>query len=68
MSPQSLAPSFLAPVFERRRRPLWQRMISAIAAGRQRAAERDIARHLQCRRGQHEDDFRIELERRLLGQ
>jgi hypothetical protein len=49
-------------------RSLWQRMIDAMEARRLRAAEREIARHLHFRRGLHHDHFRIELERRLLGQ
>jgi hypothetical protein len=33
-----------------------------------RAAEREIAKHLHLRCGRHHDDFKLELERRLLGQ
>jgi hypothetical protein len=49
-------------------RSLWQRTIDAIAARQLRAAEREIAKHLHLRCGRHHDDFKLELERRLLGQ
>jgi hypothetical protein len=49
-------------------RSFWQRMIDAMEARQRRAAEREIAKHLHFRCGRHHDDFRVELERRLLGQ
>jgi hypothetical protein len=65
MTLQSFAPSLVAAP---RRRPLWRRLIDAIAASRQCKAEREIARHVRRYRRELYDDFAREFERRLLGQ
>jgi hypothetical protein len=40
----------------------------AIEAGRARKADREIIRYLQRNQGAYRDEFRLELERRFLGQ
>jgi hypothetical protein len=65
MTLQSFAPPLImAPPA---RRPLWRRLIDAIAASREREAERQIAKYLRHYRRELYDDFARELERRLLG-
>jgi hypothetical protein len=70
MTMQSLSSSssLLASAQERGDRSLWRRLVAAIAAGRERKADREIARYLRSHQGSYRDDFRIELERRFLGQ
>jgi hypothetical protein len=45
----------------------WQRLYAAMAASRQRQAERDIALYLHGIGGKFTDDAEREIERRFLG-
>jgi hypothetical protein len=65
---QSLPSSLSTPLWEASDRSLWQRLIAAIVADRGRKADREIARYLRSRQGGYRDEFRLELERRFLGQ
>ncbi len=47
---------------------LWRSWLAAFAARRRRQADRVILHHLRSDRVQCDADFRLELERRLLGQ
>jgi hypothetical protein len=47
---------------------LWRSWLAAFAARRRRQADRVILQHLRSDRVQCDADFRLELERRLLGQ
>jgi hypothetical protein len=55
------------PADSRRQRSLLRRLIDALMEGRRRRAARDVAEHLH-RHQDPRDDFRIELERRFMGQ
>jgi hypothetical protein len=65
---QSLSSSLSTPLWEASDRSLWQRLVAAIVAGRERRADREIAKYLRSRQDGHRDEFRLELERRFLGQ
>jgi hypothetical protein len=47
---------------------LWRRWLDAFAARRQRQADRQILQSLRFHGPRLDGDFRVELERRLLGQ
>jgi hypothetical protein len=47
---------------------LWRGWLAAFTARRRRQADRVILHHLRSDRVQCDADFRLELERRLLGQ
>jgi hypothetical protein len=47
---------------------LWRRWLAAFEARRRRQADRVILRLVRSDRGHCDADFRLELERRLLGQ
>jgi hypothetical protein len=64
----SSSSSLLAPTREGDDRSWWRRLVAAFAAGRERKADREIARYLRSHQGGYRDDFRLELERRFLGQ
>jgi hypothetical protein len=65
MTLQPSSPSLFAPGPER---SFWRRLLSAIMEGRQRKADEHLRDYLRRHRGEHPDEFRSELERRLLGQ
>ncbi len=59
---------FVVPARSEHKRSIWQRILDAIEARSQRKADQHIAKFLRNKTGFDHDDFRIELERRLLGQ
>jgi hypothetical protein len=63
-----LSISFVVPAPAEHKRSIRQRILDAIEARSQRKADRDIAKVLRDKTGFDHDEFRIELERRLLGQ
>ena len=65
---QSLSSSLVASAWEGADRSLWRRLVAAIVASRRREADREIARYLRSCQGGYRDEFRVELERRFLGQ
>jgi hypothetical protein len=65
---QSLSSSLVASAWEGTDRSLWRRLVAAIVASRRREADREIARYLRKYQGGYRDEFRVELERRFLGQ
>ena len=67
MTTQSSTSSLNAPAAVPTLRSLVRRMFDAIIEGRQRKASQHIAQYLQDR-PELGDDFRIELERRFMGQ
>jgi hypothetical protein len=68
MTLRASSPSLFAPAREGRKRSVWRQLLGAIMEGRQRKADEYVKDHLRRRRGDHHDEFRRELERRLLGQ
>ena len=68
MQSPSFTSFFLAPAREAGDRSLWRRLAAAIEAGRARKADREIIRYLQRNQVGYRDEFRLELERRFLGQ
>jgi hypothetical protein len=68
MTLQAFSPSLFAPAREGRERSLWRRLLSAFMEGRQRKADECLRDYLRRHRGEHPDELRSELERRLLGQ
>jgi hypothetical protein len=68
MQSLSFTSFFLAPARKAGDRSLWRRLAAAIEAGRARKADREIIRYLQRDQGGYRDEFRLELERRFLGQ
>jgi hypothetical protein len=68
MTLQASSPSLFAPAREGRERSFWWQLLGAIMEGRQRKADEYIRDYLRRHRGERPDEFRIELERRLLGQ
>jgi hypothetical protein len=68
MTLQASSPSLFAPAREGRERSFWRQLLGAIMEGRQRKADEYIRDYLRRHRGERPDEFRIELERRLLGQ
>jgi hypothetical protein len=55
------------PADSRQQRSLLRRLMDALMEGRRRRADRDIAAYLY-RHQDPRDEFRIELERRFMGQ
>jgi hypothetical protein len=68
MTLQASSPSLFAPAREGRERSFWRQLLSAIMEGRQRKADEYIRDYLRRHQGERPDEFRSELERRLLGQ
>jgi hypothetical protein len=68
MTLQASSPSLFAPAREGRERSFWRQLLGAIMEGRQRKADEYIRDYLRHHRGQHPDELRRELERRLSGQ
>jgi len=68
MTLQAFSPSLFAPAREGRERSFWRQLLGAIMEGRQRKADEYIRDYLRRHRGERPDEFRSELERRLLGQ
>ena len=68
MTLQVFSPSLFAPAREARERSFWRRLLGAITEGRQRKADEYLKHYLRRRRREHPDEFRSELERRLLGE
>jgi hypothetical protein len=68
MTLQAFSRSLFVPAREARERSFWRRLLGAIMEGRQRKADEYLRDYLRSRRGEHPDEFRSELERRLLGQ
>jgi hypothetical protein len=70
MTLQSLLPSLLAPAREERRHQSWWRtLIASFAADRQRKADEHVTDPRPSHQNSEQRDlFRVELERRLLGQ
>jgi hypothetical protein len=64
----SSSSSLVGPAWQGHDRPLWRRVIEAMVAGQERKADREIARYLRGRRNGYQGEFRLELERRFLGQ
>jgi hypothetical protein len=67
MTIESSSAAFDVPADLRERRSLLRRFMDALMEGRRRKADRDIAAYLH-RHQDPRDDFRIELERRFMGQ
>ena len=67
MTIESSSAAFDVPAGLRERRSLLRRFMDALMEGRRRKADRDIAAYLH-RHQDPRDVFRIELERRLMGQ
>jgi hypothetical protein len=65
---RTFSPSLFAPALKGRERSFWRQLLGAIMEGRQRKADEYVRDYLRRRRGKHPDEFRSELERRLLGQ
>lgn len=68
MTLQASSPSLFAPAREGRERSFWRQLLGAIMEGRQRKADEYIRDYLRRHQGERPDEFRSELERRLLGQ
>jgi len=68
MTLQAFSPSLFAPAREGREQSFWRQLLGAIMEGRQRKADEYLRHYLRRRRREHPDEFRSELERRLLGQ
>jgi hypothetical protein len=68
MTLQAFSPSIFAPAREDRERSFWRQLLGTIMEGRQRKADEYVRDYLRRHRGDHPDEFRSELERRLLGQ
>lgn len=67
MTLQSPTASLNAPAAVPALRSVFRRVFDAFIEGRRRKAAREIAEHLRYR-GHQSDDFRIEFERRFMGQ
>jgi hypothetical protein len=67
MTLQAFSHSFFAPAREFRERSFWRQLLDAIMEGRQRKADEYLRDYLRHHRGERPDEFRSELERRLLG-
>jgi hypothetical protein len=68
MTLQASSPALFAPVREAREGSFWRQLLGAIMEGRQRKADEYVRDYLRRHRGERPDEFRNELERRLLGQ
>ena len=68
MTLHALSPSLFAPARDGRERSFWRQLLGAIMEGRQRKADEYLRHYLRRHRGEHPDEFRSELERRLLGE
>ena len=67
MTIESSSAAFDVPAGLRERRSLLRRFMDALMEGRRRKADRDIAAYLHHHQDPR-DEFRIELERRFMGQ
>jgi hypothetical protein len=67
MTIESSSAGFDVPADLRERRSLLRRFMDALMAGLRRKADREIATYLH-RHQDPRDEFRIELERRFMGQ
>jgi hypothetical protein len=68
MTMQAFSHSLFAPTREGREQSFWRQLVGAIMEGRQRKADEYLRDYLRRHRGERPDEFRSELERRLLGQ
>ena len=68
MTLQAFSRSLFVPAREARERSFWRQLLGAIMEGQQRKADEYLRHYLRRHRREHPDEFRSELERRLLGQ
>jgi hypothetical protein len=68
MTLQAFTHSLFAPARKGRERSFWRQLLGAIMVGRQRKADEYLRNYLRRHRGERPNEFRSELERRLLDQ